>query len=84
MLKPLRSVVQMHKKILDSAKNYNFKRIYKMQNFKESFLKATELAKPNYIVLLAPASASFDEFIDYADRGETFERFVGEVYDKTA
>lgn len=38
--------------------------------------KARELASSGDVVLLAPAAASMDQFVDYADRGEAFSRFV--------
>ncbi|NBW73714.1 MAG: UDP-N-acetylmuramoyl-L-alanine--D-glutamate ligase, partial [Microbacteriaceae bacterium] len=37
---------------------------------------AKELAQPGDVVLLAPAAASMDQFVDYADRGEAFRKAV--------
>ncbi|WP_375398038.1 UDP-N-acetylmuramoyl-L-alanine--D-glutamate ligase [uncultured Sphingomonas sp.] len=36
-------------------------------------------AEPGEVVLLAPACASFDQFRDFEDRGDTFRRLVGEL-----
>ncbi|MFM8927081.1 MAG: glutamate ligase domain-containing protein, partial [Rhodoluna sp.] len=38
--------------------------------------KAKEFAKSGDVVLLAPAAASMDQFVDYADRGEAFSKAV--------
>jgi len=42
----------------------------------EAVAKAHDLARPDGVVLLAPACSSFDMFTDYADRGRTFKNEV--------
>jgi UDP-N-acetylmuramoylalanine--D-glutamate ligase len=46
------------------------------KTFEDAVKEAYELAKPDGVVLLAPACSSFDMFRDYAERGR---RFKGEV-----
>ena len=45
----------------------------------EAVRAAWELARPDGVVLLAPACASFDMFEDYADRGRRFKEEVGRL-----
>jgi UDP-N-acetylmuramoylalanine--D-glutamate ligase len=40
---------------------------------------AFELARPDGIVLLAPACSSFDMFRDYAERGRRFKEAVSRI-----
>ncbi|HEX2193892.1 MAG TPA: UDP-N-acetylmuramoyl-L-alanine--D-glutamate ligase [Candidatus Limnocylindria bacterium] len=42
----------------------------------EAVKRAADLAQPGDVVLLSPAAASFDMFVDYADRGEAFRTAV--------
>jgi UDP-N-acetylmuramoylalanine--D-glutamate ligase len=42
----------------------------------DAVTRGFELARPDGVVLLAPACSSFDMFVDYADRGRTFKDAV--------
>jgi UDP-N-acetylmuramoylalanine--D-glutamate ligase len=46
--------------------------------------RAWRLAQPDGVVLLAPACASFDMFVDYADRGRQFKEEVRRLADEMA
>ena len=45
----------------------------------EAILKAAEVARPGDVVLLSPGGTSFDEFKDFAERGEYFSTWVQEL-----
>lgn len=42
-------------------------------------LQAKSQAKPGEIVLLSPASAAFDMFKNFAERGKLFKEFVNQL-----
>jgi UDP-N-acetylmuramoylalanine--D-glutamate ligase len=48
----------------------------------EAVREAWRLARPDGVVLLAPACASFDMFVDYADRGRRFKEEVRRFADE--
>ena len=50
--------------------------MYKVNNLEEAVQKAKEQAKPNQIILFSPASASFDSFKNFEERGEKFKELV--------
>ena len=50
--------------------------IYYTNNLEDSVKLAKEKAQSGDIVLLSPASASFDAFKNFAERGEKFKEFV--------
>lgn len=50
--------------------------IYEIDDFSGAFQKAVELAVPGDIVILSPASASFDKFKNFMVRGDTFKALV--------
>ena len=57
-------------------KNLN---IYMCESLEETVRKAKKYAKPGQIVLFSPASASFDMFKNFADRGEQFKNLVNKI-----
>lgn len=53
--------------------------LYKVQNYKEATLLAHKLAKDGDIVLLSPASTSFDAFDNFMQRGNFFKELVNSL-----
>jgi len=53
--------------------------IWKPPNMSEIVACARQAAAPGDVVLLSPASASFDMFADYHQRGELFKKYVNQI-----
>jgi UDP-N-acetylmuramoylalanine--D-glutamate ligase len=51
-------------------------------SMRDAVERGYEAARPDGVVLLAPACASFDWFRDYADRGRTFKSEVGRLKER--
>jgi UDP-N-acetylmuramoylalanine--D-glutamate ligase len=55
--------------------------VHRATSMEEAVRAAAKLAEPGDVVLLAPAAASFDMFIDYAARGDAFRAAVAGLGD---
>ena len=71
-------------KIFDAVKNEAEKqgkdiKIYMCDEFKNTVLVAKKVAKPGQIVLFSPASASFDLFRNFEERGNKFKELVNNI-----
>ena len=53
--------------------------IYMCDSLEQTINLAKKVAKPNQIVLFSPASASFDMFKNFADRGNQFKKLVNNI-----
>jgi UDP-N-acetylmuramoylalanine--D-glutamate ligase len=53
--------------------------VARVSGLHEAVLKAAEVAEPGDVVLLSPGGTSFDEFKDFAERGERFSTWVQEL-----
>lgn len=53
--------------------------IYKVETLEEAVAKADEIAEKGEIILLSPASASFDMFKNFEERGEKFKQIVNKL-----
>ena len=56
--------------------NDNKFKIEKFKNLDESFACAVKNAKPNDTILLSPATASYDQYSSYVERGKHFNTLV--------
>jgi len=53
--------------------------IVRAETLENAIKRATEVAQPGDVVLLAPACASFDQFRNYEHRGRVFKEVVAEI-----
>jgi len=70
------AVMKERNNIVDKGKELE---IYLCDSLKEVVDKAKEVAKVGEVVLFSPASASFDMFKNFADRGEQFKELVNNI-----
>ncbi len=54
----------------------NVTEVLEMKNLKEAVVRAHQQACPGDVVLLSPACSSFDQFKDYKERGNLFQKLV--------
>ena len=54
-------------------------KIYKCKSLNQAVQTANEIAIKGDIILFSPASASFDMFKNFAERGEIFKQYVKEI-----
>lgn len=45
----------------------------------EAVNMAYDMARPGDVVILSPASASFDQFKNFEERGNTFKKYVNQL-----
>jgi UDP-N-acetylmuramoylalanine--D-glutamate ligase len=53
--------------------------IHHAKNLEEAVAQAAEVAHAGDIVLFSPGGTSFDEFTDFAERGEAFRKWILEL-----
>lgn len=69
-------------KMMDSAARAGFYSYSSCAEFETAVRLAIYIAKPGQSVLLSPASASFDEFASYEERGDKFIEIVDGLRDE--
>ena len=79
-IKKLYLIGSTKQKIYDVFKKYTSDiEILIFDDFKDLIFHAYNNAKENDIILLSPASASFDMFKNFEDRGDTFKNIVKSI-----
>lgn len=71
---------KIEKVVREELKKENKKmKIHKCIDLRQTVEKAKEIAMQGDVVLFSPASASFDMFKNFAERGKTFKKYVKEI-----
>ena len=70
---------QTAEKIETALRDAGYTRFVRVDSFEEAVRAAAQIAEPGDSVVLSPAAASFDQFRNFAERGETFRRIVKEL-----
>lgn len=65
--------------VAESAKKYGVERIYRVRDLEEAFDKAFQISAPGDDILLSPASASWDAYSNFEERGDHFRELVGRL-----
>ncbi len=77
-VKAIVAIGQCRNRILEYGKSIN-KETYAYEYLKDGFKKCIELAKPKDIILLSPATASWDQYKECEERGKEFKDLVKEI-----
>jgi UDP-N-acetylmuramoylalanine--D-glutamate ligase len=70
---------EMIEKAITAVRSERSVGLRRVKNLKEAVTRAAEIAKAGDIVLFSPGGTSFDEFKDFAERGEAFRKWVQEL-----
>ena len=77
-VKAIIAIGECRKRILKYGRSIN-KETYDYEFLREGFKKCIELSKPKDIVLLSPATASWDQYKECEERGKEFKDLVKEI-----
>ena len=72
---------QLIRQAVESAPEYQIgcPHIVDCENFQDAVLKSASAAKEGDVVLMSPASAAFDQFKNFMERGKTFKKLIMEL-----
>lgn len=77
-VKAVINIGQTGLKIIEKIANPQIKIIRPIQSMEGAVERAKKLALKGDVVLLSPASASFDRFLNYKERGEIFKKEINQ------
>jgi len=75
-IKAVVAIGATRKIILEDAEKVGFEKVYSAESFEQAVLKAKDIAEPGWNVLLSPACASYDMFVNFEQRGDVFKQIV--------
>jgi UDP-N-acetylmuramoylalanine--D-glutamate ligase len=70
---------KIHKTVADLGSDAKRFSVNQVNGLQDAVIKAAEIAESGDVVLLSPGGTSYDEFIDFAERGERFTTWVHEL-----
>ncbi len=77
-VKNIIAIGECRERVLDFGNHLGIK-TYVYEHLKDSFLKIKEISNNGDIVLLSPASASWDQYKECEERGDEFRKYVEEL-----
>lgn len=77
-VKAILAIGECRKRVVEFAKK-NHKQVYEYEHLKDATKKAYEISDENDIILLSPASASWDQYKQCEDRGDEFKNIVNNL-----
>jgi UDP-N-acetylmuramoylalanine--D-glutamate ligase len=70
---------KIKKAVTNSKSGKRTKSVARCPGLHEAVVKAAEVAESGDVVLLSPGGTSYDEFVDFEERGERFRQWVQEL-----
>ncbi|MCI8330081.1 MAG: UDP-N-acetylmuramoyl-L-alanine--D-glutamate ligase [Oscillibacter sp.] len=64
---------------VEGAENYDGLEIMDVEDYRQAVSLARERARPGDVVILSPASTSFDRFANFMERGRVFKEIVNQL-----
>lgn len=77
-IKSIVAIGECRERVLSFGKNNNIP-TYTFENLSQGFKKCVQLGTPGDVVLLSPASASWDQYKQCEDRGDEFKEYVNRL-----